>query len=241
MVFAAGKGTRLHPITQSTPKALVQVGGVPLLEIALRRLKIAGVTEVVINVHHLVEQVMEYVDTLDLGLSILISDERKKLLDTGGGLKKAAPLLKGSPFFLINADVLTNLDLGALYETHLRSPSLATLAVRNRESSRYLLFDESAQLVGWRNSKTKEERWSRKPNSPPLQLAFSGIQVIDPKLFEFFPDKEIFSTIELFLQAAKSQPVYAYRHDADFWLDVGRVPDLERAKRLAPQILEKLF
>lgn len=238
MIFAAGLGTRLRPLTNNRPKALVQVGGIPLLEIALRRLRKYGFKEVVINVHHHADQVIQFLQQQGyLGLDIHISDERDLLLNTGGGLKKASPLLADGPFLVMNTDVLTNMDFSRLIEDHLSSGALATLAVRRRKSSRHLLFDRDRQLVGWRHNRTGEVRMSRDlPEEDYQGFAFSGIQVIDPGLFRFFPDEMVFSTIDLYLAAAKTETILAYGHDADIWLDVGKLPAVQEAEGLLPFI-----
>jgi len=238
MIFAAGLGTRLRPLTNNRPKALVRVGGIPLLEIALRRLRKYGFREVVINVHHHADQIIHYVQQQGyFGLNIHFSDERDLLLNTGGGLKKAASLLADGPFLVMNADVLTNMDFSRLVDDHLSSGALATLAVRRRESSRHLLFDQVRQLVGWRHNRTGELRMSRDLAEDAYQgFAFSGIQIIDPGLFRYFPDKSVFSTIDLYLAAAKTEMILGYGHDADIWLDVGKLPAVQEAEGLLPFI-----
>jgi len=237
MIFAAGLGTRLRPLTNDKPKALVEVAGMPLLEIALRRLKWFGIDEVMVNVHHFAGQVEQFLEGMEgLGMKITISNERAQLLNTGGGLKKARWFFKGKePFLLQNVDVLSSLDLKALYESHRRSGALATLAVRDRDTSRYLLFDEDWQLVGWRNRHSGAERWSR-PQQNARPLAFSGIQILSPAIFDYFPEAAVFSTIDLYLEAAKKELILAYPHDKDLWLDVGKPPALERAADLLPQL-----
>ncbi len=237
MVLAAGLGTRLRPLTNDRPKALVEVGGLPLLEICLRRLKYCGFKEVVVNVHHFGEQIIGFLRAKrNFGLDIVVSDERGLLLDTGGALRKAARHLEGAPFLMINADILTNTDLGGLMALHRKTEALALLAVRDRESSRQLLFDATMQLVGWRNNRTGEERRSRSLQGA-RPLAFSGIQVIHPDLFAWFPPGEtVFSIIDVYLAAARESRILGVSHDADLWLDVGKLPALEQAPDLLPQI-----
>ncbi len=238
MIFAAGLGTRLRPLTDNRPKALVQVGGIPLLEIAIRRLRKYGFREVVINVHHHADQIIQFLREHGyFGLNIHISDERDLLLNTGGGLKKAADFLSDAPFLVMNADVLTNMDFSRLVKDHSSSGALATLAVRNRESSRHLLFDQDRQLVGWRHNRTGELRMSRElPDDAYQGFAFSGIQIVDPQLFHYFPDEDVFSTIDLYLAAAKKEAILAYGHDADIWIDVGKLPAVQEAEGLLPFI-----
>jgi len=232
MLFAAGLGTRLRPHTKDKPKALVEVNGIPLLEISLRRLIKAGCTQVVVNVHHFAGQVIEFIERNDsFGIRIVISDERGQLLETGGGLKKAAWFFDdGQPFFLCNTDVLTDLDLNEFYDVHQLSGAVATLAVRHRRTARYLLFDEKMGLQGWRNSKTGETRWCNQPAPAKVsEWGFSGLQVVDPALFKWLPDEENFSIIEVYLKAAERVRIAGYPHDTDFWLDVGSPEALEKA------------
>lgn len=237
MIFAAGLGTRLRPLTNDKPKALVPVNGTPLLEIAIRRLKYFGYDDILVNVHHFGQQIIDFLEKRQhFGIRITISDEREELLDTGGGLKKAAPFFGDEPFLLYNTDVLSDIDLQALREAHQQKEALATLAVRRRETSRYLLFDESLQLCGWKNARTGEVRLSRKPpNTTPL--AFSGIHILSPGIFDFMPaSRSVFSIIDVYLEAARSHPLYGYRHDDTRWLDVGKHPALEQAEALLPQL-----
>lgn len=238
MIFAAGLGTRLRPLTANKPKALVEIGGMPLLEIAIRRLQKHGVTELVINVHHFADQIIYFLQQHGhFGLTIHISNERDQLLNTGGGLKKAAHWLEGDPFLVMNADVLTNMDFGKLLAAHHNSGALATLAVRRRQSSRHLLFDNDGQLVGWRHNRTGELKLVREvPEAERHPRAFSGIQVIDPQLFRSFPEDEVFSTIDWYLSAAAHKPIRAYEHDMDIWLDVGKLPAIKEADSLLPFI-----
>ncbi len=237
MIFAAGLGTRLRPLTDDKPKALVEVGGLPLLEIAIRRLKHFGIREVIVNVHHFAGLVERFLaERNDFGIEIAISDERSLLLNTGGGLKQASWFFdEGAPFLVQNVDVLSTLDLRALYAAHRRSRALATLAVRRRDTSRYLLFDAQRQLVGWQNRKSGATRRSR-PEPAADAFAFSGIQVISPSIFEYFPEEAVFSTIDLYLEAAKRGTVTGYPHDEDAWLDVGKWPALAEAEALLPRL-----
>jgi len=238
MIFAAGLGTRLRPLTANKPKALVTVGGIPLLEIAIRRLKKHGVTELVVNVHHFADQVIYFLQQqANFGITIHISDERRQLLNTGGGLKKAAPWLEGDPFLVMNADVLTNMDFSKLLAAHRKAGAMATLAVRRRNSSRHLLFDNGGQLVGWQHNRTGETKMVRHvPDKERNARAFSGIQVIDPALFRYFPEETVFSTIDWYLAAAAYEPIQAYEHDMDIWLDVGKLPAVQEAEGLLPFI-----
>ncbi|MCR9285841.1 MAG: nucleotidyltransferase family protein [Bacteroidetes bacterium] len=238
MIFAAGLGTRLRPLTNDRPKALVEINGKPLLEIAIRRLKYFGFQEIIINIHHFGELILDFLKkNNDFGITIEISDERDLLLETGGGLKKATSFFDdGMPFLVCNADILTNLNLKELYDFHLKNNPLATLAVRNRKTSRYLLFNEkNKELVGWENQKTGEVRWS-KPSKEIVHWAFSGIHVIDPKIFELMPNQTIFSIIEVYLSAAKEHSILGFLHDNNIWLDVGKPESLAKAQHIIDKI-----
>lgn len=238
MILAAGLGTRLRPLTANKPKALIDIGGITLLEIAIRRLKKHGVKELVINVHHFADQIEYFLHQKgNFGITIHLSDERQQLLDTGGGLKKAAHWLKEQPFFLVNADVLTNMHFGKMWAAHQQSEALATLAVRQRQSSRHLLFSQDGQLVGWQNNRTDERRMSRDLSLEACTAwAFSGIQIVDPALFQFFLPVERFSMIDVYLQAAREATIRAYPHDMDVWLDVGKPPAVREAESLLTYI-----
>lgn len=232
MLFAAGLGTRLRPLTDDRPKALAEVGGMPLLEIAIRRLMYFGCRDIMVNIHHFGQQILDFLEANgNFGANITISDERDLLLDTGGGLKKAAWFFRDAPFLVHNTDILSNINLQAFYEAHLRAGALATLAVRQRQSSRYLLFDDGGQLSGWRNARSGEERICRQA-ARQHPLAFSGIYVLSPAIFSYMPDEEVFSIIDVFLRAGQTEPILAYRHDDSLWLDVGRPQTLEQAEAL---------
>jgi NDP-sugar pyrophosphorylase family protein len=232
MIFAAGLGTRLRPLTDERPKALVQIGGMTLLEAAIRRLKRFGCREILVNIHHLGEQIVSFLaNHQDFGISIAVSDERDKLLDTGGGLKKAAWFFQDAPFIIHNVDVLSDIDLQALYAAHQQSGAIATLAVRRRSSSRYLLFDTANRLAGWRHAATGRERICREvPEYVPL--AFSGIYVLSPDIFRYMPGSEVFSIIDVLLEAGRDRQVMAFQHDDSLWLDVGKPAALPQAQEL---------
>jgi len=239
IIFAAGLGTRLRPITDTMPKALVPVKGHPLLEIAILRLKAAGCRDIIVNIHHFGEQIIDFLAANDhFGINIQVSDERDLLLDTGGGLKKARWFLEKEPFLVTNADALTNLDLAQFYQTHLQNDALATLAVRQRESSRYFLFNQERQLCGWSNVKTEETRLARmEENLQPW--CFSGIHAMSPRIFDFFPtDVSVFSIIDTYLGAAATRErILAYPHNEDIWMDVGKIPQLEKAGEILEAVL----
>jgi len=237
MLFAAGLGTRLQPITDKTPKALVSVAGKTLLERAVQLLAAQGVTKIVINVHHHAEQIVQYVKSQGyFGLTIHFSDERNELLDTGGGLLKAAPWLRNDgPFIALNADIITNIDFKKMMQTHLQHKALASLAVRDRpESGRQLLFDTEGLLGGWQNSKTGESILFKVENllSP---LAFSGAHIIDPEWFEQQTQRGKFSIIDSYLQLGREMAIVAHQHNEDYWFDVGSAEKLAEAEAFLVQ------
>lgn len=236
MLFAAGLGTRLRPLTNDKPKALVEVGGMPLLEIAIRRLMYFGCRDIMVNIHHFGQQILDFLEANEnFGVNITVSDERNLLLDTGGGLKKAAWFFQDAPFLVHNTDILSNIDLRALFEAHLLEAPLATLSVRKRQSSRYLLFDDSGRLSGWRHARSGEERICRSATHYH-SLAFSGIYVLSPRIFSYMPDEEVFSIIDVFLQAGQTEALLAFRHDDSLWLDVGKPAALEQAQGVIGEI-----
>jgi NDP-sugar pyrophosphorylase family protein len=236
MVLAAGLGTRLRPLTDDRPKALVEVAGRTLLEITLTRLKNFGVREVIVNVHHFAEKVVSFLaQNHNFGMRIEISSEEGLLLDTGGGLKKAAWFFlegnSGEPFLLHNVDVVSTIDLHAMIDAQRHSNSLATLAVQQRDSSRYLLFDENLQLCGRRIGRESSPQMARAAHKTQ-QLAFCGIHVISPKLLPLITEAGVFSIIDSYLRlAAAGQKISAFHADASYWRDLGKLTDLEQAAR----------
>jgi MurNAc alpha-1-phosphate uridylyltransferase len=233
MIFAAGLGTRLKPLTDRIPKALVQVGGKTLLERVIDNLKGAGIDRIVINVHHFAGQIEEFLKSNNnFGFDILVSDERDKLLDTGGGIKKAAPLFDPSvPVLIHNVDIIHNVDLKRFYEQSLDAS--ATLIVSGRKTSRYLLFDENNLLRGWTNIQTGEVK-SPFGNIDPSQyrmLAFSGIHIFSPSLFpmmQSFPDK--FGIIDFYLSICDKVAIKGEVKDNLQLMDVGKLDTLHQAE-----------
>ena len=237
MILAAGLGTRLHPYTAHKPKALVTVGGITLLERAINKLIQHGFQEIVINIHHFGELILQFLAHHHFNCTIHVSDERDLLLNTGGGISHARPWLTQEPFLVYNTDILTNLNLKNLYQEHCRSQAIATLAIRKRTSSRYLLFDNQATLVGWRNTKTGEIKHCRNVHHYE-DWAFSGIHVIDPKIFDWMPQEKVFSIIDVYLKAGTTEQITGFDHSDSKWMDVGRIPDLERAQHLVDEFLD---
>ncbi len=239
MILAAGLGTRLRPYTLHQPKALVKVGGVPMLELVILRLRHAGVRRLVINIHHFGAQITEYLRARDnFGLEILISDERGQLLDTGGGLKKAAGFFGDSPLWVYNTDVLCDSDISELYAAHLRHNPLVTLLVSHRPTSRAFLVNEQGLLCGWQNNQTGERRISR-PGEALLPVAYSCIQVVDPRLFSLMTEQGAFSLTDCYIRLAATQELRTVCDDACLWMDLGRPEHLEAAAPFVADFLQR--
>lgn len=234
MIFAAGLGTRLYPYTADRPKALVEVAGKTLLERAIEKMSSAGFTEIVINIHHFGQQIIDFLEQKqNFGLQINISDERDQLLDTGGGIKKAARVLSEGnlPFLVYNVDVLSSIDLSEMVSYHQQKGGLATLSVRSRETARYFVFDQQMRLSGWRNVSTGEERLVRQAEQLE-NFAFSGIHLIDPAIFKLIAEEGKFSMVDLYLRLAASQPIYGFHDTSDLWMDLGKPAQLKEAEKL---------
>ncbi len=235
MILAAGLGTRLRPLTNDRPKALVTVAGRTLLEITLSRLRSFGVREVIVNAHHYAGIICNYLsENNNFGMEIKVSHE-DDLLDTGGGLKHAAWFfLEGGasePFILHNVDVLSTIDLGSMLRHHVGEQALATLAVQYRETSRYLLFDEKAQLCGRQAGREGQPELVR-PAANVQALAFSGIHVISPRLLEMLSEEGAFSIIAAYLRlAAQGENISAFRADEFYWRDLGKPENIAQAAR----------
>jgi NDP-sugar pyrophosphorylase family protein len=239
MILAAGLGTRLRPLTDDRPKALVEVDGRTLLEMTLRRLRSFGVDEVIVNAHHFSAMMVDFLKAHNnFSMKVAVSLE-EELLDTGGGLKKSAHFFSGSrqePFILHNVDVLSAIDLGEMVRFHRESGALATLAVQQRASSRQLLFDEAGQLCGRRVGSVEEiidprsqNRDQRQPNL--TALAFSGIHVLSPQIFSKLEEEGAFSIISAYLRlAAQGERILAFRADESYWRDLGRPESIRQAE-----------
>lgn len=233
MILAAGVGSRLMPLTRETPKALIEVAGAPMIERVIRRLQAAGVTELVVNLFHLGERIVEYLASQgDFGLHIAFTREAE-LLDTGGGLKHAAWFFDdGRPFFLHNVDVLSDIDLAGLLRFHQRVGALATLAVQRRPSARQLVFDREGRLCGRETPAGVE--WATGPIGDSERLAFTGIHVIDPAIFPRITETGAFPIIRAYLRlAGAGERIVAHRADGSYWQDIGSPEKLEQARRLA--------
>ena len=232
MVLAAGLGTRLRPLTNDRPKALVEVAGRTLLDITLARLRAFGVRDVILNVHHFADLVVDYLKKhADFGMNLAISREDDVLLDTGGGLKKAAWFFANDPepFLLHNVDVISDIDFAAMLRFHRERDALATLAVQERETSRYLLFDEQSRLCG-RRSGTGGAPEMVRPCERSQALAFGGIHVISPRLLPMLTAEGVFPIVPAYLRlSAQDENIVGFRADGSHWRDLGKPDDLKRA------------
>lgn len=246
MIFAAGMGTRLKPLTDTMPKALVTVGGQPLIRRVIARLKEAGATRIVVNVHHFANQIVSYLhDNDNFGTDIRISDETAQLLETGGGIRKAAPLFKADePILIHNVDILSNVDLSKLYtlaavEEEGKAKADAVVLVSNRVTKRYLLFDDDMNLVGWTNVETGEVK-SPYPHldvAKCQRFAFAGIHVVSPRLFKLmdtFPDK--FGIIDFYLSICATHHVRGYVKTDLKLMDIGKLDTLHQAEAFLSEL-----
>lgn len=230
MIFAAGLGTRLKPFTLDNPKALFPVNGVPLLERNIKYLQSFGVNSFVINVHHFADKIELFLkENNNFNANIEISDERNELLETGGGLWKAKNLLGNNPFLVMNSDILTNLNIQKLIDFHSQRNPLATLAVSDRKSTRKLLFNKEDKLCGWKDLRDgkmilSEDKYSK-------ELAFSGIHIIDPKIFEYKEYVSKFSIMKPYLDLMQKEEFLAYNHTGDILLDVGKPEAIPLAEK----------
>jgi N-acetyl-alpha-D-muramate 1-phosphate uridylyltransferase len=232
MILAAGLGTRLKPITDIKPKALVEVGGFTMLELSIRYLKKYGIKKLIINVHHFPDQIKDFLEEKNnFGLEILFSDESDALLDTGGAIKKARPLFDPqSPFILMAVDILTDLDLGAMIEFHEKHKPLVTLAVKDRSTSRSLLFNSSMQLKGWRNNRTGQLK-GVDSDQGLIPLGFSVIHIIEPSIFNLIEEEGAFSIIDLYLRLMVRSKILGFRQDSSAWLEFGRIETIRELER----------
>ncbi len=238
MILAAGLGTRLKPWTDHHPKALAVVNGRSLLQRNIEYLQQFGITEVLVNVHHFADQIIDAVQKNNgWGSKIIISDETDEVLETGGGLKKAAWYFEGtSSFVLMNVDILTSLDLSAMIQAHESTSPLATLAISERATSRYFLFDDQQQLQGWRNVVTGEEKPAdiSKKIADLKQMAFSGIHIIDPSLLILMERTGKFSMVDVYLDLCDKHSILGYDHTGAVLVDVGKPESIIKAEKIFP-------
>lgn len=244
MIFAAGLGTRLKPLTDSIPKALLPLAGKTLLQWQIERLQEAGITDIVVNIHHFGQQIIDYLREHDgFGCRVRISDEREALLETGGGLLKAAELLgEDDPVLVCNVDILSNINIPQLMAAH-KADDLATVVVSDRQTQRYLLFDESGVLRGWTNIATGECRPASLTVHPLTRLAFSGMQIVSPAFFGSLRHTQTqkgqkFSLIDAYLSVVERQAgiIRAFVPQDYRMMDVGKIDQLDEAERFAQSL-----
>jgi NDP-sugar pyrophosphorylase family protein len=233
MILAAGYGTRLKPLTDHQPKALVAISGYPLLQLTIQKLIAAGVTEIIINAHHFADQIVDFIDQhhgFGIRIDVLVE---KEILGTGGGLKNAQRFFDdGQPFFLHNVDILSTIELPKLYQHHCEQAALATLAVQQRSSNRYLIMDEHRVICGHEDVEKQRLRLQRAPQGQSIRVAFCGIHVISPAIFDHMPPADRFSIIDIYLDLIeKKLPVMGYPADQNIWMDIGKVAALEEIQQ----------
>ncbi len=232
MIFAAGLGKRLGKITESIPKALVDINGKSVLQMAVEKCSVHGFNDIIINVHHFADMVEDEVKRLNkMGFRISVSDERDKLLENGGGLYKARDFFGKTPFLLYNVDIISDLDLSALHSLHLKKKGLATLAVRHRPGKRFLLVDKEGKLQGWRNISTGEQILTCDREEGLSEIAFSSMHIVEPEIFNYM-NEGIYSMITLYLDLAKDYNIYTLKHDEGYWIDIGTPESLDYVREL---------
>jgi NDP-sugar pyrophosphorylase family protein len=236
MIFAAGLGTRLKPLTSDRPKALVELAGKTMLQRTVEKLIDASVTRIVINIHHFPDLMREAIKALNYpGIEFIISDESELLLDTGGGLIKAKEYLGGNePFIVHNVDVISDINLDEMYEYHMAEQALVTLAMCNRESTRYFLWHHN-RLCGWKNIQTESIINCYTTDKEPIPLAFSGIHIINPEIFHLITESGKFPINKVYLRIAIAQKIMAYIHDPKSWADIGTLEKHAHASKLIAQ------
>jgi len=224
LILAAGLGARMKPMTDDKPKALVEWNGVPMLEHIILKLKKQGFTEIIINVHHFADMIVDFVKKQDhFGIRVEFSHERDEPLDTGGGISHASWFFGDEPILVHNVDIMSNIDLAQLYNVHVRSNAIATLAVKDRVTSRSLLMNQDGLLKGWRDNRSGETILVDSNEKNLIPIAFSAIHVMDPAILGLFPDEKRFPITPFYLELAKTRPINLYRHDQDEWTDMGRL------------------
>ena len=230
MIFAAGLGTRLGELSRKRPKALVDVNGKTALRLAAAKLVSEGFDDLIINIHHHPSLMTEEIEKLRSdGFMITVSDETDELLDTGGGLMRARHFFTGEPFLCYNVDIFTDLDISDMYQQHLTSGALATLAVRHRPGNRFYLVDKSGRIRGWRNVAIKEEIITVTNTKGLEEIAFSGIHVLSPEIFDKMPGG-IYTMTSLYLMLARENKIMSYPHDDGYWFDCGTPANLEKIR-----------
>lgn len=227
MILAAGLGTRLKHLTHDKPKALVEIAGKPLLQHNIENLIRHGFNTIIINIHHYGDQIIRFINTHSFDAQVFISDERGRLMDTGGGIVQALPFFHDTDAVLVhNVDILSNTDLQGFYDGFLESRDGAWLLTQNRDTSRKLLFDEHQLLVGWENIKESQYKWVNHEVSDYKELAFNGMHIFKPTLFSSYTWQP-YSIIDLYLQLAKQHSIRSVEIQPDYWFDIGKIEDFE--------------
>jgi NDP-sugar pyrophosphorylase family protein len=230
MIFAAGLGKRLGKITETIPKPLVDINGKTLLHHAVEKCSSSGFNDIIINVHHFADMVEAEIGHLKkLGYRITVSDERGMLLETGGGLFKARAFFDDKPFLIYNADIISDLDLSALYQYHLEKKGLATLAVRHRPGNRFYLIDNSGRICGWRNNATGEEILKRSNSEELSEIAFSSMHIVEPEIFNYM-NEGVYTMTDLYLRLSSEHNIFTFLDDTGYWENVGTPESLESAR-----------
>lgn len=232
MILAAGFGTRLKPLTDEKPKALIEIQNIPLLELVIKKFIATGVSEIIINTHHLAEQIVHFIQKNNsFGIHIEFSHE-PQILGTGGGLKKASYFFDDDrPFFLYNVDILSTIDLSRMYQYHLEKKALVTLAIQKRATNRYLIVDDQNYICGHEDKDNKQTRLKRIPPGESSLMAFCGIHIISPKIFDYIEDGGRFSIVDVYLELIeRGFPIIGFPADEFYWKDVGKLEVLDEMK-----------
>lgn len=233
MILAAGYGTRLKPLTDNTPKALIKIDGIPLLQLIIQKLISVGVTEIIINTHHLTDKIVSFIqENNHFGIQIEFSYE-PEILGTGGGLKKASYFFNNNqPFFLHNVDIISTINLAQMYQFHLDNPALVTLALQKRQTNRYFIVDDQNFICGHEDKDNQRTRLKRLPFGTTHLMAFCGIHVISPQIFEYMDETGPFSIVDVYLKLIENDlPIIGYPVDEFYWKDIGKLDTLSEIQR----------
>lgn len=232
MIFAAGLGKRLGKITETIPKALVDIDGKTALHLAVEKCTAHGFDDIIVNVHHFADMVEKEILKLNkMGYKISVSDEREKLLETGGGLYKARDFFDDTPFLIYNVDIISDLDISSLYRFHTEKKGLATLAVRHRPGNRFYLIDQESIIRGWRNIATGEQILTSQQSDNLSEIAFSSMHIVEPEVFKFM-EEGVYTMTALYLKLARDHKIYTYLDDTGYWGDIGTPESLEYIRGL---------
>lgn len=240
MIFAAGLGTRLRPLTNDRPKALVEINGITMLEMALRKMESAGISRVIVNVHHFRDKMLEFIRNYQSAtMEVVVSDESDQLLDTGGGLLKARSLfMPDEPILLYNVDIVTTASLPQFIDFHTKYDPVVSMMVKQRPTSRYLMFNKEMQLSGWQNTKTGEKIICREADQYE-NFGFQGIHIVSPCIFDLITETGKFPIMELYLRLAGHYTFKGYESKNELWFDIGSPEKLEHTKEQLSLLSEK--